>query len=321
MMRPTALLKSKNLYLLYWLPFVLAGIVAIRSGLGVAVVPCDDRGIISLPFRSGINDNPWLMGGVLLLLSLAVFWVADKYKFLGQRTALPALVYMLLAVGFVSRYGVNDYLLAAACMIVAIGRLQAAILYTKQNASLFDFGMCVTLSVLLCPKLVMLVPWAMVVLPFSGRAMLKDMVAFLIGVAAVCAVVCTYYFYSGELSVLEDWFVEGLLEGGDFWSIYPGKHWVFVLLALQVVILAFYVLLNFSSTVIAQRRGILAMFSLLLFLGSSLFFIPFNCHGIMMVISLPLSYLFSQYFISHRHRWVGIVLLVLFVVTCIGFIV
>lgn len=320
-MRAAALFKSKNLNMLYWLPFIVAGIMAVRFGLEPAVIFCADKGVISVPFWSGISDNPWVMGGVLFLSSLGVFAVADKYKLLGQRTALPAVIYALLTVGIVCRYGINNYFYAAVCMVLGIEALLCAILNTKQNASVFNFGMFVTLAVLLCPKLVMLLPWAIVVLPFSGRVTVKDTVAFLIGVSAILVFTLTYYFYFGELERLKDYFVEGLLNGSDFWKLFPDKYWVFGLLALQLVVIVFYILLNFPAIAIAQRRGVFAMFSLSLFLGSSLFFIPFNCQGVLLIVFLPLAYLFSLYFISHRHRWAGIVLFLLFLATCVGLII
>ena len=66
-----------------------------------------------------------------------------------------------------------------------------------------------------------------------------------------------------------------------------------------------------------MNGNMLSMLSMLLFVGSSLFFIPFNCHGITLITAIPLSYMFTQYFISHRTRWLGNVLFLLFIAACV----
>ena len=93
---------------------------------------------------------------------------------------------------------------------------------------------------------------------------------------------------------------------GQFKSL-PGKFWH---KCLRI----------YPMAIVAQRRGMLSMLSMLLFVGSSLFFIPFNCHGITLITAIPLSYMFTQYFISHRTRWLGNVLFLLFIVACVLFV-
>lgn len=305
-MRLVALLKSKNVYLLYWLPFVAAAIVGLRFWMGAEIVPGEGRGVLSVAFMaaSGEGFGEKVAGIVLLLfLDFFVFWVANKYQFLGQQTALPALVYLLLAAGTVCRYGMSDYLLAAACVTGAIGRLQVAIADSMRNAPLFDFGVLVTLAVLLCPKLVMLLPWAMLTLPFSGRVVFKDFMAFLVGVLTVGVLAGGYYFCEGRLAALPDIFVGNLLDGGNFWAIYPGKVWAFVLLGVLLLFTLGGTWPKSSTTVISQRRGMYSLILLLFFVGSSLFFVPFNSQEVLLVVFLPFAYLLVRYFITLRRNW------------------
>ena len=306
-----AILKTKRVYMLYLLPFILAAIAFLRFTFGPEDFSvCLDLGVISIPDFQEQGGLWWKEIGVLALLCLSflVFFVADRYKFLSHITVLPAVIYALLCIGVSCRYGMSNYLVA---------RLQSAIVNTQSNAPVFGFGLFSTLAVLLCPKLIMLIVWAIIVLPFSGRAALKDLVALFIGIFSALFFTGCYYFLTDRLATLPDVFVQALTSGQVFWKIMPEKVVAFVVIGVLIVVSLYNVVVNYPMAIVAQRRGMLSMLSMLLFVGSSLFFIPFNCHGITLITAIPLSYMFTQYFISHRTRWLGNVLFLLFIVACV----
>ena len=313
-----AILKTKRVYMLYLLPFILAAIAFLRFTFGPEDFSvCLDLGVISIPDFQEQGGLWWKEIGVLALLCLSflVFFVADRYKFLFHITVLPAVIYALLCIGVICRYGMSNYLVAALCVVLAVARLQSAIVNTQSNAPVFGFGLFSTLAVLLCPKLIMLIVWAIIVLPFSGRAALKDLVALFIGIFSALFFTGCYYFLTDRLATLPDVFVQALTSGQVFWKIMPEKVVAFVVIGVLIVVSLYNVVVNYPM--VAQRRGMLSMLSMLLFVGSSLFFIPFNCHGITLITAIPLSYMFTQYFISHRTRWLGNVLFLLFIVACV----
>lgn len=314
-----AILKTKRVYMLYLLPFILAAIAFLRFTFGPEDFSvCLDLGVISIPDFQEQGGLWWKEIGVLALLCLSflVFFVADRYKFLSHITVLPAVIYALLCIGVICRYGMSNYLVAALCVVLAVARLQSAIVNTQSNAPVFGFGLFSTLAVLLCPKLIMLIVWAIIVLPFSGRA-LKDLVALFIGIFSALFFTGCYYFLTDRLATLPDVFVQALTSGQVFWKIMPEKVVAFVVIGVLIVVSLYNVVVNYPMAIVAQRRGMLSMLSMLLFVGSSLFFIPFNCHGITLITAIPLSYMFTQYFISHRTRWLGNVLFLLFIVACV----
>ena len=158
MMGFNAILKTKRVYMLYLLPFILAAIAFLRFTFGSDDFSvCSDLGVISIPAFQEQGGLGWKGIGVLALLCLSflVFFVADRYKFLSQITVLPAVVYALLCIGVICRYGVSNYLVAALCVVLAVDRLQSAIVNTQSNAPVFGFGLFSALAVLLCPKLIM----------------------------------------------------------------------------------------------------------------------------------------------------------------------
>ena len=318
-MRLNTIIKSKSIYMLYLLPFLVIGIAFFRYWLEGEYTPCSVDGLISLSFLEAYAGSFWLANvGLLLLLFLAfvLFFIADRYKFLSHVSVLPSFLYSFLTVGALCHYGVNAYLFAAFSVALAVACLQSAIVYFKTNAPVFNFGFFIALSVMLCPDLLALVVWAVVVLPFSGRATLKDMVALFLGFGTMIFLVWGYYFLSGDSDGLFTRFWDKIWEGDPFMQIVLVKPVVFIIIGILIFASFGNVLINYPTVIVAQRRGLLSMLSMLFFVGGSMFIVPFSCHGGIYILAIPLTYLFSQYFISHRTRWAGNVLFILLLIAC-----
>ena len=246
--------------MLYLLPFILAAIAFLRFTFGPDDFSvCPDLGVISIPAFQEQGGLWWKEIGVLALLCLSflVFFVADRYKFLSHITVLPAVVYALLCIGVICRYGVSNYLVAALCVVLAVARLQSAIVNTQSNSPVFGFGLFSTLAVLLCPKLIMLIVWAIIVLPFSGRAALKDLVALFIGIFSALFFTGCYYFLTDRLATLPDVFVQALTSGQVFWKIMPEKVVAFVVIGVLIVVSLYNVVVNYPMAIVVSLRDCL----------------------------------------------------------------
>lgn len=73
---------------------------------------------------------------------------------------------------------------------------------------------------------------------------------------------------------------------------------------------------RYSILTVNQRRGILSLVSMLIFLTVTLFLIPGNYYDFMYVIALPLSFIYSQYFLTYRTVIFGNLMFVLFLGAC-----
>jgi hypothetical protein len=313
-------IQGKSIYMLYLLPFLLAGIVAISGGEGHASCGSDE-GVIVLPFMEG-RGLFWAGVAWILLISYLLFFIADRYTVLAHATVLPALIYSLLSIGLFCHHGVNSYMIAAAIVAVALARLQSLIARLKANAPIYDFGLLVAVAVLLCPKLLLLVPWAILVLPFSGRSTLRDVMVLLLGLCTATLLAGAYFFLFDEWGELPARFTGALHAGSRPDYLLSPRQWVATVLLLAVLLVSVvHVLGHVPAETVARRRGLLAMMSLLLFLGSTLFFIPMTGHGFLYVLFIPLSYVYSQYFLSYRGRWTGNTLFLLLLVACLLMIV
>lgn len=305
--------------MLFVLPFLVMAIAFISGyfpGMPLNTVPV--RGCINIEFINNL-DKFWVAAiGFIVLLSLAymIFFINERFKLLHQTTTLPSLIYVLLTSGIMVNLGF-DYLLVAVFIIaIAIERLQTAINDVKSNHALFDFGALVMLAVAIYPKFVLLLPWALCVSLFSGRSTLKDMMALLVGLITPVIFLVFYYFWTDRLLQLPDIFLKNLLIGEKIHQL-PVIELVRLGMLLFLLLITLY---NFSAKysilMVSHRRGILALISMLFFLSATLFIIPGNYYDFMYMIALPLSFIYAQFFLTHRVALFGNLMFFLLLSAC-----
>lgn len=312
-------LKSKRIYMLFVLPFIVMAISFWGTYVPtVSLQSVEVRGVINIAFLNGLNKTNVAIISFVMVLALAytIFFVNEKHKFLSQTTTLPSLIYVLLTSGIMVNQGFDYLLISVFIVALGIERLQAAINNIQINSAIYDFGFLIMLAVAIYPKFVLLVLWAICVLFFSGRSTLKDIMALLFGLLTPALFVAFYYFWYDKLTELPLVFMNNLLIG-EFIHTLPGIEMVRLGMLLFLFIIALYsIMVNYPVSVVNQRRGILSVVSLLFFLSLTLFVVPGNYYDFMYILALPLSFIYAQYFINNRIALFGNLMFVLLICAC-----
>ncbi len=300
------------------LPFIVLAAYYVDKYLPRPLVVSQVHGVIDLAFIDGM-DKEWLKIISLvavLLLSYLLFFINERYKFLPQTTTLPSLFYVLLTSGIAVKTGFGYILIAIFIMAVAVGRLQSAINNSQANSPIFDLGCCAILVVAVYPKLILFVLWTICVLFFSGRSTLKDVAALFLGFITSALFIAFYFFWVGQLALLPGMFLDNLFSG-EFVHTLPIPELIRLGLLLFLLLLSLYSIMTYSSvSIVNQRRGILSVVSMLLFLSLTLFIVPGDYYDFMYVLSLPLAFIYTQYFVTGRIRLFGNLMFVLFLTAC-----
>lgn len=315
------LLKSKKLFMLFLLPFIVGMLsfleIQIPQGEG-GFIPM--QRVIRIPYLDALaNDGVMLLlinSGLILLLAYLLFFIHESYKFLAQTTTLPSLLFVLLAIGPILNVEVCYLLVAILAMALGFVRLQAAIDNLKSNTSIYDFNLCISFTVLVCPKLILMGLWSICAMLFSGRSTIKDISAALLGLLTPVLFVSFYYFWIGELKTLPELFLGNMLSG-DFIVALPLEDMIYWGILGFLLLLSFYnILVFYPISVVNQRRGLQSLLSMLLFLIATIVVIPGTYHYFMYALAFPLSYIYSQYFITSRVNLIAnfLFLLLLFAV-------
>lgn len=305
--------------MLFVLPFIVMAISFFSTYVpAVALKSVPVRGVINIAFINELSKTWISVIGFIMVLGLAymIFFVNEKHKFLSQTTTLPSLIYILLTSGIMVNLGFDYLLISVFIVALAIERLQAAINNTQANSAIYDFGFLITLAVAIYPKFVLLVLWAICVLFFSGRSTLKDIMALLFGLVTPVLFLVFYYFWTDRLPELPVIFTQSLLVG-EYIHTLPGIEIARLAMLLFLLLVALYsIMVNYPISIVNQRRGILSVVSLLMFLSLTLFVIPGNYYDFMYILALPLSFIYAQYFINNRIAVFGNLMFVLLICAC-----
>lgn len=312
-------LKSRKLYMLFVLPFLVMAIAFISGyfpGSAMGTVPV--KGCINLAFINDL-DKFWMSTiGSLMALGIAymIFFISEEFKLMQQTTTLPSLIYVLLTSGIMVNMGFDYLLISVFIMAVAIERLQTAVNDIKGNNAIFDFGALVSLAVAIYPKFVFLLAWALCVAFFSGRTTLKDIVALLLGLLTPVFFLVFYYFWTDRLGQLPDIFTENLLVGEPIHKLPLIELIRLGMLLIVLLVALFNFWTKYSIQMVSHRRGILAMISMLVFMVITLFIVPGNYYDFMYMMALPLAFIYSLFFITQRVILFGNLMFVLLLFAC-----
>ncbi|MEG2278024.1 MAG: hypothetical protein RSC80_09400 [Odoribacter sp.] len=260
------------------------------------------KGLINVPYIDGLNKISLSIAGFVLVVLLAfmIFFISERFKLLSQTTTLPSLIYVLLVSGIMINIGFDYLLIAVFVVALAVERLQRAIDLSKSNAALFDFGFLILLAVAIYPKLIFLILWALCVIFFSGRTTLKDLVALCIGLLTPLLLILFYYFWVDRLDQFMNLFMNNLLMGEFMYQLPLIELIRLGMLFLLLLVALYHLSTKYPLLMVNQRRGLLSLVSMLLFLVLTLFLIPGNLYNFMYMLALPLSFIYAQYFITSR---------------------
>ena len=305
--------------MLFILPFIVAAIALLSKWIpGHSIVNVPIHGCIDIAFIHSLNET-WqsVIGGIVMLgVGYMIFLISNIFKLLYQRTTLPSLLYVLLTSGIMVSIGFNNLLIAVFIVGLAVACLQSAIYNTKTNTSLFDFGALMMLSVAIYPKFVLLLVWALCAVLFSGRSTIRDVMALIVGGCTPVLFVVFYYYWTDSLALLPDRFMDSLAVGSYIHHLSAVEIIRLCLLFVLLLVALLHFFLKYSAMMVYQRRGMLSLVSMLLFLIVTLVVVPGNYYDFMYMLAFPLVFIYSHFFIVQRAKIVNDVMFVLLLVAC-----
>lgn len=312
-------LKSKRLYMLFVLPFIVMAISFLSYHVQKSFSSTSRlQGVINISYINELDPTITMVLGFVMVLALAylMFFINERYKFLSQTTTLPSFIYVLMTSGLILSIGFSYLLISVFLSAIALSGLQRAINDTKSNNSIYNFAFFISLAVLIYPKFILLVLWAICVLFFSGRSTMKDISALLLGLLTPVMFVAFYYFWTDHLEELPLVFSDTILSGVFLRNIPILEQVQLGTLLLLLLVSLSTILTYYPVSVVNQRRGILSVVSMLIFLCLTMFLIPGIEVDFVYMLALPLSYIYAQYFLTHRVQFVGNLMFILLVASC-----
>lgn len=312
-------LKSRRLYILFVLPFMVTAILFF--GIWFAdfqpfIEAVQEDAFIAFPLPATWWGSMLLAGFLLSCMAYLVFFFTNRYKLLDQQTTLPAFLFVLLGSVIALHLSNIAWLLSAFLIVMALARLQTAINHLYVNAPLFDFGALLMFAVIVSPQLSFLLLWAIGVLIFSGRSTLRDFAALLVGLLFPLGCLAFWGYWTDTLGTYPERYLR-LLWGGEWVEALPVSEWIrLAVLAVLFLFAVLHIFSRYAVLIVNQRRGLFSFISLSLFLLFIPILFPVGYDDILFLFALPLSVLYAYYFITNRLLWLGNVFFFLLLLAC-----
>ncbi|NOU60564.1 DUF6427 family protein [Marinifilum caeruleilacunae] len=254
-----------------------------------------------------------IVGGILLiLLSLLVVRLNEKYIFIRQRTDLPAFIFALIATGTVSLYGMHPALLASFLLFFAIDSIFAIYHGSRTLAKSFEVGLFIGLASISYLFSAVFILWFWIGLAFLGYFRAREILAGLVGFLLPIFITASWFYLNDDLGV----FLQSINALIDFefkaeYSLFQKVYWG--ILAAFVLLASAFMANVVEEKKISSRKYFMILFVFFITTIGSFFVFSGTGTELYFLLLIPVTFIISHYFVLSRYSWIGEVLFAIFV--------
>ncbi|MGC8802702.1 MAG: hypothetical protein ACP5PS_02870 [Bacteroidales bacterium] len=256
----------------------------------------------------------------LLLMASLVIQLNTKYLFIGQRSYLPGILFLLLSLLIHHSQNFHPVLWAGILLLFAIDRLLGTYRYDSLSYRVFDAAFFIGLSAVFYPPLFFLLLFCLLILPILRPFYWREWLLVLLGMAL------PFYFTFALLYLLDKpesshFFLEYInlltfrCEGLK--NTTTGSLVVFYYVIFILLLSVFSLLRNMGSIKILARKSYYLFFLLIIHLLLLYGLVPQVGREIFILMAIPVSYVIAFYFQTGRHSRFKLILFNLLVLTII----
>lgn len=265
---------------------------------------------IELPFQVAVVFN----FATMMVISFLILHLNSRYAFAIERTFLPVYLFLFIVYAIPDLHVIHPIFIAAIFIILAIRRLFDSFEIKLAISNAFDSGVLIGMAAIFylpAALLIFLIPvglivirikveWREIILPFLGLIL-----PWLLIMAYFLLFKDIDHFYGLFLNM----FTENQPDFFNHWSIYV----YLIYLALLIIISSIFIIQQYGLMNIGSRR-FFKIFSFFFAASCLIFLIPFVSFEIIVIMSIPLTFLLTNYFIFMKRRfWAELFMIVLMV--------
>jgi Family of unknown function (DUF6427) len=292
----------------YWIPSLVQG--AGEQLTEIKGVPFG-RWIVSF------NENFRVLASILALLLIItngylLIQLNTVHIFIPVRTQLPLFFYIALTISITQLHHLTPALIASTILIFLFYRIFSSYRVDRISINFLDAGLLLATASLFYLPAIFFFPFLLagmiLIRPFQWR----EWVFAIIGLCIPYAFVMSgYYLLDIPLGNLSDGMSQSFNRVPKNLSLNQIINWSYVLLLTAIT--SYYIATAIDSMKIHARKFFLVF--LVFFLVALLIFLIVGGAGISIVYfaAIPLSYLFSHYFVKCRRNWINDLLFAVFV--------
>lgn len=277
----------------------------------------------SLPFPAGENQmllfrpfnqfNEWsplasnLLSIVLVLaLAFIILRLNTAYSFIRVRTFLPSNIFIFIVSGLTTLHCLHPVYFSTIFLLLSINRIFGAYENKKVNSNAFDAGFFIGLGSLFYFNLIFYFPivWIGFIL-IRKNPEWRNFVLPLIGVAIPWLYGFSYYFFTDSVPELGKTISQNFLTSNNFLSGNINFQIYLGLLVVLTLLGSLFLISQLDEKKVSSRKYFQVFFLVFLFSAAILIFVPSASLEILVIMAIPLTFLFSNYLIFMRMQFWG----------------
>lgn len=242
---------------------------------------------------------PRLTGMVLLLfMASLIIQLNTKYLFIGQRSYLPGMLFLLLSLLLHQTQNFHPIFLAGILLLLAIDRLLSTYRYEGLANQIFDAALLTGLSAVFYPPLFFLILFFLIALLILRPFHWREWTLVIIGMALpfYFTYALLYFFDKPESSHFISSYINLLAFSCQGLKPSATESIVFYYVIFIVVIALFYLLRIMGNIKILARKSYFLFMLLALHLLLIYWLVPQAGKEIFILLAIPVSYFLAFYF-------------------------
>jgi hypothetical protein len=258
--------------------------------------------------------------GVILFILLAfmILHLNTAYDFIQIRTFLPSNIFVLIVSGVLSLHTLHPVYFGAFFLLLCIDRIFNVAENEKEDPNSFDPGFYLSLGSLFYLNLIFYLPviWVAFFLLRKTREW-RDFALLLVGMALPWLFAFTWYFMTDSVDELQAVIIQNLVTSNQFFQESVTFQIYLAFLTFTTLWCSFFLIGQYDAKKSSTRKYFKIFFVIFLISMMLFFLVPAVSREILVIMAIPLTFLFSNYLIGIRSRFLGN----LFILTFIGLVI
>jgi hypothetical protein len=240
----------------------------------------------------------------VVLLGLLVNWLNGKYYFIHERSFLPVLFVLLISSSIPEAHRSYTVLIASFFVLIALDRIFMTYGINKVCFQYFEAAFLISFASFFYTNLLLfsLVIWisASTLRPFYWREWITPLIGLLIPYVFLFGI---FFLSKGEIHTLASQYPPLFVSSS--WRYRPGLFegiWL-ALLALLIIMSSYHMILKFTTKKVSSRKYLKIIFWIFLLCIIGYFILPVASVELLYMLSIPVAYLFTTYFLFQKPDW------------------
>jgi len=262
------------------------------------------------PVAHLLESNSFLQSLVSLILVLFLAFAAqqvnNQFNFIRIRTMLPAPLMVIIISGFTEMHTLHPVYFAAIFVILAIYRLFYAFDNAKPYSAAFDTGFLLGIGTLFYFNVSILFPAYLLGIGILSREyQWRQFVLNFLGFLLPLLFAASYAFFTNSFMELLKTYERNTFTSNNH---FQSNITLFIFLGFLVFLIilgSISLIKQYDSKKVSTRKYFSVFFLLFLFSVISYIFIPATSQEMLIIISIPLTFLISNFFVFLKSRFWG----------------